>query len=252
MVNNVCQKTTAQCGTNMYIHNGVCKCLPHLLQYQNACYQCPANSVVTAGQTGCVCVQGYVLSSQHTCVLASTASGSSSSSSNLQSSSSTSTHSSSTHSSSSSSQSSQSSQSSSSGSVQSGSSSSSSTGNIYGGGATTISTHSTNTQTSTSTSTSSNIAKISANQSVLILNAVYVNIKATNLPSQLTNNNCLNCHNLIVASLANSPTNVKVHINFIPSTTHQWVAAVVFQQSHFNVTLQLRFNPTYSVFFNQQ
>ena len=67
MLGGKCQLTTAQCGTNKVMTNGICKCLSHLLAYQGGCYACPANSAVTADQSGCMCHAGHTLTSSYTC-----------------------------------------------------------------------------------------------------------------------------------------------------------------------------------------
>ncbi len=92
-------------------------------------------------------------------------------------------------------------------------------------------------------------ANITTNQSVLILNAVYVNIRTFNLPDSITNNNCPNCNTLVNASIVGNPTNVSVAINFIPGTSYQWVVAIVYQKDLFTVTLALQFNPFFSTSF---
>ena len=71
---------SGSCGASQILLNGVCKCLPNFVQYQGNCYPCPANSVATVDQSGCVCNPGYNLTSLYTCVLASTSAGSISSS----------------------------------------------------------------------------------------------------------------------------------------------------------------------------
>lgn len=59
--------TTTSCGQNQLLSNGVCKCYSYLVQFNGNCYPCPGNSTVTADQAGCVCNQGYSLTSSYTC-----------------------------------------------------------------------------------------------------------------------------------------------------------------------------------------
>lgn len=57
----------SSCGQNQFVSNGVCKCYSYLVQFNGNCYPCPGNSTVTADQAGCVCNQGYALTSSYTC-----------------------------------------------------------------------------------------------------------------------------------------------------------------------------------------
>lgn len=73
LTNGACKLTSSlssgNCGANQYLLNGVCKCLPNFIKYQDICYPCPANSVTTVDQLGCICNPGYNLTSFYTCVL---------------------------------------------------------------------------------------------------------------------------------------------------------------------------------------
>ena len=92
-------------------------------------------------------------------------------------------------------------------------------------------------------------AVIVSNQSVLIQSAVYVNVLGSNLPDALTRNSCTNCSSLLLLTLQGSPSGVSTTLNFIPNTTYQWVAAIIFQGAPFSVTMQLRLNPLFSASF---
>ena len=273
MVNNQCYQTTASCGTNKYLLNGVCKCLPHLLDYQGGCYTCPTNSQVTADQTGCACLPGHSVTSQFTCQPIN-AQGSSQTTvqgaSNTQSSSSQPSQSSQFSSFTSGGTNTNTNTNTNSGffsgtSSGSGTTSGTSSGtiNLYGGSTTTNSgSSSTSTTTSTSNCPTGDFyqngvcrpaATITASQTALFNNAVYVNILAKDLPNALINNGvCNRCPDLIVVSLLNSVSGAQAAINYIPSTSFQWVASIAFQQQPPlpQVTLQLKFNPLYSTLFS--
>lgn len=59
--------SSVSCGQNQFVSNGVCKCYSYLVQFNGNCISCPGNSTVTADQAGCVCNQGYTLTSSYTC-----------------------------------------------------------------------------------------------------------------------------------------------------------------------------------------
>lgn len=259
-VSNQCYQTSATCGTNKYLLNGVCKCLPNLFEYYGGCYSCPDNSDVTADQSGCMCRNGYTLTSSYTCALtttttvqststgSTTATGTGTSAGSTSSTSTTSTTTTTSTASSSGGTVNLNGGASSSGTTYSGTSSFYGTGNTFATTPTIITT------TSTCGATYSNgtcrpQTTIVSNQSVLILNAVYVNVIGSNLPESITSNNCQSCSSLLLSSLQGSPAGVTSSVSFIPGTTYQWVGSIVYQSSPFPVTLQLKINPVFSSAF---